>query len=411
MVVSDVEMGAGGPRDDFPQSDHLGRLLAAYGDGAYREVPITIVFNGDTFDLLKTSHRDGYPTRIDADVAVAKLLRVTASHPGFFEHLRRFLRGDRARRLAFVVGNHDLELAFPEVQAILGSLFGAPEQVLFPGQRLQIGDVRIEHGFQADPVFTADPEAPFVEEAGRTILNLPWGAVALLEVAMPLSETFYPLDRLRPRRAVLDMLPEVRELLLAAFWRYWTRDYWRDFFADADPLKRVSWTMLKEVVYRLGTHHADVSMGDHYQRQLARDPDTRLLLVGHQHEPGWWSENGRKVLRTGCFRNEYLLTPIGTYEPLPKVYAEVFLRDQRVVRSHLVEITTPEPPPGFMPPSLEPLRAEARRLLARSGSAAEIAARGRREAEEAAGRGLALEGDAHLAFFRSLRQALRGGAD
>lgn len=236
VVFSDVEMGAGGPTDDFPQSAYLGELIASYNAPPFRDVPVTVVFNGDTFDLLKTSYRDAYPTKVTADVAVGKLLRITAEHLEFFEHLRQFLRHDGApRQVCFVTGNHDLEILFPEVQQLLRSLCQA--DVLFPGHDYRVGDVQIEHGFQADPLFTFDEAAPFIDHGSQRILNLPWGAIALLEVAIPLVPIFCALDRIKPRERVLEQLPEVRDLLLSSYWRYWTHDYWRDYFADADPMK------------------------------------------------------------------------------------------------------------------------------------------------------------------------------
>src|SRR5690606_19850451 len=106
--------------------------IEGYNAEPFADLPVTVVFNGDTFDLLKTSYRGQYPTRITADVAVGKLTRIAAAHPGFFERLRRFLRHPGApRRACFITGNHDLELLFPEVQALLRSLCG--EGVFFPG--------------------------------------------------------------------------------------------------------------------------------------------------------------------------------------------------------------------------------------------------------------------------------------
>ena len=408
VVVSDVEMGAGGHTDDFPQSAFLGRMLESYNDGPYRRIPVTVVFNGDTFDLLKTSYRDLYPTRVDVDVAVGKMTRVASEHLGFFERVRRFLRHQEAeRRVSFLVGNHDFELLFPEVQALVSSLTGPGAS--FPGHRLQVGDVRIEHGYQADPLFSVDESQPFVEHEGERLLNLPWGAVALLEVAVPLAPLLCALDRIRPREAVLEQLPEVRDLLLNAFWKYWTRDYWRDYFAETDPLKKVSWTMLKEVVTRFGTGYADVSMGDHYQRRMAQNGASNLYLVGHQHDAGWWTRGPRKVLRTGAFRNEFVEREEGNgYRLLPKVYAEVFMRRGRAVRSHLVEVDGPAPPTGYMPSSILEIRPRVRELMEAQQIDVERDRRDQAAQEQVERDANVLPAENGLAFIRTLRHALLG---
>ncbi|MCA9619876.1 MAG: hypothetical protein KC731_12715 [Myxococcales bacterium] len=407
VVFSDVEMGAGGVTDDFPQTDYLGRLVTSYNRGAFASQQVTVVFNGDTFDLLKTSLDGAYPTRITAEVAAAKMTRVADCHAGFFEQIRAFLaHPDAPRDVCFITGNHDLELFFPEVQALIRERCGGAAS--FPGERLRVGDVQIEHGYQADPMFTLESGSPFIDIEGERLLNLPWGAVAVLEVVVPFAPLLYALDRMRPRGQVLKKLPEVRDLLLGAYWRYWTRDYWRDYFADADPMKKASWTMLREIAHRFGTGHADVSMGDHYQRLLEADDALSLYLIGHQHDAAWWSRGPRRVLRTGCFRNEFAFDEQGAgYRLLPKIYAEVFMQGGKVRRSHLVEVEAPPPPPGYLPESLFAVLPKVRELLAQHGIDVEHerAAQAAQEAKERE------SGDPNgFAFMRSLRRALLGKA-
>lgn len=355
VIVSDVEIGPGGPTDDFPQSDFLGDLLLRYCAPPFDDVPLTVVFDGDTFDLLKTPTSDGaFPIHITEAIALDKLERVLAAHAPFVERLRSFLAHPGApRMISFVVGNHDMELLFAGVQERLREALGHPERVLFPGIRHQRGQVHVEHGQQHDPLFAIDTERPFLEHAGETVLNLPWGTVALLEVAMQYLPELHQLDRLKPKRAVLAALPEVKDLLLGAYWRYWTRDFWQSYWATRDPLRRVSWSMLKEVAYRFGTGDPDVSMQDCRRLLHDRRDETTLIVLGHEHEPAWWSSAGRRVLRTGCFRNEWELdVEGGAHRLLPKVYAEVFLRGDVPVRSHLVEVDAPPPPDPMVPSDL-----------------------------------------------------------
>src|SRR5690606_19215385 len=172
-------MGAGGPTDDFPHSDWLGELLLTYNEPPYHRVAVELVFAGDTFDLLKTPYQGEYPRHVTADVALHKLAAIGAVHQPFFTAVRRFLEHREAeRRVHFIVGNHDLELLFPEVQRELRRLLGDDPRVNMAGFELHVGDVHIEHGQQADAVFRME-EPWFVEYQGQRILNLPWGSVAL----------------------------------------------------------------------------------------------------------------------------------------------------------------------------------------------------------------------------------------
>ena len=180
LVIGDVEMGAGGVLDDFPHSDWLGQLVCSYNEPPFSELDIDLVFNGDVFDLLKTSYLGAWPRHITGEVAVGKMARIASAHPGFFEGVRRFLDHGRAqRRVFFIVGNHDPELLYPDVQLMIRSKLGTFENVIFPGFTLRIGRVHIEHGSQMDPFFRMERRRPFIEYRGETMLNISWGAVAL----------------------------------------------------------------------------------------------------------------------------------------------------------------------------------------------------------------------------------------
>jgi len=389
VVLSDIEMGAGGLLDDFPSTGFLGELILAYNRPPFRDLAVDLVFNGDTFDLLKTPVDGKYPRRVTEQVAVAKLERVIEAHGDFFQALRRFLAHSSAERRAyFVVGNHDLELVFPDVRAAVAREAGE-RGVAFPGFTLDIGDLHMEHGAQVDPMFTVDTDNPLMEHEGEQILALPWGSDALLEVAIPLQRVMYDLDRLKPRRQVFELLPEVRDLLVGAFWRYWTRDYWRELLSRNDPMKRVSWTLLKEVVYRFGSLDTEVSEGAAFRRMVKESDQYAVIVLGHLHRPGWWSFGDRKVLHTGCFRDEFMMDAAGNVLRLiPKTYAEVYLRGERVARSHLVEVDGPPPPPGHVPRSVFDVLPRVRPLLEPpSERAAMEAARTKQEAREAKERG------------------------
>lgn len=354
IVASDLEMGPGGTTDDWPQSGWIRDWLA--------ERPVAprthLVFAGDTFDFLKCPVEEGWPRHIDEDVALRKWARIEAAHTGFLDALADWLR-DPGHQVSFLVGNHDLELHFPAIRQALADRLGT-ERVTFPGNVLQHGELLIRHGHVEDPMFWIDGE-PLIEHDGRLLLNLPWGAVALLDVVMPFLPELAGLDRLRPRDRVFELLPEARKLALDVFWRYWTRDFWWDLY-EGDPVKRVSAAMLREVVYRMGT-------GDpgHQRRGLAiplTDPPARVVCTGHWHRPGWSSDAGHRFLDLGAFRNEYVLHPDGTIgRALGQVHAEVWMRGETVVSSALVESPAPPTPAGYMPAHIEAFRGAIQRSI------------------------------------------------
>ena len=385
VSISDIEMGAGGPTDDFPHDDFLAALLRRYAQPPYDRLAVTLVFNGDTFDFLKTSLYGTYPRHITAETGVDKLERIAAAHPVFFEALRDFLAAAPGRNTAqFVVGNHDLELLFEDVQDRIRQRVGHAG-CHFPGFSLDIGDVRIEHGSQGDALFRMDERQLFLPFRGDHILNLPWGCTALIDVALPLQPYLYPLDRLKPRKLVLELMPEVKALLIGAYWRYWTRDYWGDMLRGRDPIKRISWTMFRELVYRFGSQDPDVRVGEHYQRPLMADKGHRLTVIGHLHTARWWSYGDRKILQTGCFRDEYMLADRGgELRPIPKTLAEIYLHGGRVVTSSLIELAGPPAPEGHMPADIFSVVSQVIPLIGSHAERARIALDERRQLDHEA---------------------------
>lgn len=351
VSVSDIEMGGGGVLDDFPHTQFVAELIEAYASPRFEALDVHLVFNGDTFDFLKMPVDGVYPTRITESVALAKLEQVFAVHGSFFDACRSFLEAKGGKgHVHFVVGNHDPEILFEAVQVAIRERIGHGN-VLFPGFSVDFGDLRVEHGSQGDSMFRMNPDQLFVETPEGLALSLPWGAVALLDVAMPMQHLVYDLDRLQPRGRVFELLPELRDYVVGAFWEYWRGS--ASAWLGADPVRQVSWTMVKDVAYRFRTKSAEMVAGAMYRDLVMADGGPRIITIGHYHRADWWSYADGKLLTTGCFRDEFSLDVDGNVTSiLPKVYAEFYLQAGRVVRSHLVEVDGPTPDPHHFPTSV-----------------------------------------------------------
>lgn len=367
VVISDIEMGPGGPIDDFPHSDWLAGLIGCYNEPPFHDLAVDLVFNGDTFDLHKTSYLGQYPRHVTSEVALGKMARIAGAHPRFFEGVRRFLDHRGAdRRVFFIVGNHDPELLFPGVQLFIQGKLGRYDDVVFPGFSVEVGRVHLEHGSQLDPMFKMDVEQPFITYRGDSVLNLSWGSVAILDTVLTLHPLLAFHDRLLPRQAVFDLLPEVMELITGAFRQYYTRDYWKGYFSK-DPTRKLSWPMVKELMLRFRKKSTVVSFDDTLQRRLREDDRIRLYIVGHRHQPGWWNHGDRKILESGCLRNQYMIVDGGkAFRPMPKNYIEAYLyADGTPARSQHIEVTGPPAPEGYIPDSIFDVLPEVRQQLLR----------------------------------------------
>jgi len=353
VVLSDIEMGDGGVQDEFPHDAWLISQLGHYQQGRFADVPVDFVFNGDSFDLLKVPHRGGWTHHVTAAVAVGKMASIVGAHSGFFEGLREILAHSAApRTIHFVVGNHDAELLFPQVQALIRAQLGG-RGVRFPGFELRIGPVLFEHGSQQDVMFRMDPQQPFVDIDGQRMLGLSWGSVALLDALIPMRPLFYFHDRVRPKSQVMALVPEVRELILARVWHYWTRDFWRDFLAVRDPVLRLDWGMVKEVFWRFTTTNTEVHLDPEWLEQTVEQDDAELFVLGHVHQPTSHEHKGKRILQLGALRDEYEVDDAGThFEPRLKQILEIRLGAQRVrgIVSH--ELLGPPRQDGSVPRTL-----------------------------------------------------------
>jgi UDP-2,3-diacylglucosamine pyrophosphatase LpxH len=112
-VVSDLHLGGPNGHQIFHSGDLLARGIA---DVALRKGPIGLVLNGDVVDFLAEENA----TLFDPIGAPWRLGRII-DDPAFsmiFGALARFCLSDN-RILVVVLGNHDAEMALPEVQELL----------------------------------------------------------------------------------------------------------------------------------------------------------------------------------------------------------------------------------------------------------------------------------------------------
>ena len=344
VILSDIEISSGDQYDDFPHTTYLENFLGKYNLGSYLEQEIDLVFNGDTFDFLKMEVDGKFPHLIDDQIALKKLERVKYAHGAFFEGIKSFLSsGNKPRRVHFITGNHDMELLFPEVQRRIVGLCGGSGQIFFPGFSLDIGDLHIEHGNQIDNLFAIDPYRPFLNYKGKKILNLPWATVTLLNAILPHRDDFFELDRIKPRNEIFNELPSFKEFALSLLWDYWTGDYLKDYFRSSDPLKKVSWSMLKEAFKRsFFFFNADVELENELHQKMITTDQYKVYVLGHTHDPKLVSFGDRKIIQAGCIRDEFMLKKDGTFSLIPKSYVEVTLENNLVTTTNLLEFSGPE---------------------------------------------------------------------
>lgn len=205
LILSDMHLSDAEPLDPrrplwkrFKRRDlfadaSFSRLLQharALSDGA----PMELILNGDIFDFDSVMVRpdDG---RFDAGWlerrrglnpeqprSAYKMGVILGDHPGFIEALRAWVLDGHT--LAFVIGNHDLELHWPAVQQVILDALELPadrlDAVRFCEWFLLSGeDTLVTHGNQFDRYCVCqDPVHPIISVNGRARVRLPFGNLA-----------------------------------------------------------------------------------------------------------------------------------------------------------------------------------------------------------------------------------------
>ncbi len=201
LHLTDIEDHADGwmyyKSSRFIFDGEIARLVTAFTARAEKGDNLTLLLNGDVvdFDLISAVPEEPpWPlTRCERKCGMEasalksawKLRHVLRQHPVFMMSLARFI--SEGHRLVYVLGNHDRELHFPEVQQAF--IEGIEEQARQGGFSLirgtisfepwffyVRGEIYAEHGHQYDPYCSFRHQlAPVHEQRGEQVLALPMG--------------------------------------------------------------------------------------------------------------------------------------------------------------------------------------------------------------------------------------------
>jgi UDP-2,3-diacylglucosamine pyrophosphatase LpxH len=208
FVVSDLHLGAGDADpelEDFDQDDKFAEFVAQIaGPG------VTLFINGDFIDFAQIPPYE-VPTPhhlLWAEAAsLVKVQRATDAHALVFSALAGLLAKGGALRLH--IGNHDLDLAWPSVQAHLRTLLqpGSPDALQFITTFSRYHGVHIEHGHMFTPENVTNDAEAFIHEwpegSGDRYLERVWGTDFMLQFYNDLERTYPFADAVKPMVAVL----------------------------------------------------------------------------------------------------------------------------------------------------------------------------------------------------------------
>lgn len=214
FVISDLHLGGSAPAMmSFPQQ--LADFIASLPGRARADEAIELVLAGDVIDFLaieiegKTEAFTRDPMR-----AVAKLDAAIASDAAVFLALREHLAAGHG--LTILLGNHDVELALPAVQAALcRHLQCRPGAIDFvaDGRAWRFGPVLVEHGNRYDDANLNDwatlREIAASQSRGEpcpTDLVVSFGSQLVCELIHKYKQSFEFIDTLQPQGVLVAYL-------------------------------------------------------------------------------------------------------------------------------------------------------------------------------------------------------------
>jgi UDP-2,3-diacylglucosamine pyrophosphatase LpxH len=218
-VISDLHLGGDSGHQIFRGAALLGDFIQALA-GRSAERTVALVINGDFIDFLAGNGA----TYFDPQRAPERLAQIARDFSPVFEGLRKFVATPN-RHLVIVLGNHDIELALPNVQrSLLSAVAGdtdpaARGRVLLSvggaGFAARVGSAQVVclHGNEVDPFNITDYET--LRRAARDQVYgwspKPWipnaGTKLVIEIMNGIKQSFPFIDLLKPETdAVVPLL-------------------------------------------------------------------------------------------------------------------------------------------------------------------------------------------------------------
>lgn len=262
LLVGDMHLGDNHPRfEDFLDGEGFGRMIDSWVQRHPDAEQLCLRLTGDVLDFSSIRYLGRWGIAPISKAALARIDACLRSHRVFWSAIRRFLKDPRAH-VVFLLGNHDLDLAWSEVKARLVKVLasGDADRVSFETES-HIGDTLVVHGDGFDLLFDSpSSDRRFVRRSGRLELNVPVSSRFTVWLVSWLKHHCQPLGFLAQHGPAwaLGLIRRSRLLSAMLFW--------------------LTTLQLK--------------------RHLAAHPNVRVVVAGHTHLAGVWDlalKNGRHV--------------------------------------------------------------------------------------------------------------------
>jgi len=335
FVIGDIELGQGDIFDDFKDEPVLISFLKKITQEKGKNI---LILNGDTFDFLKMQYEGKFTHHITEDISVWKMKRIIETYPRIFQALKEFLNKS-ANEVHFNIGNHDYDLHWPAVQKLLLATLENPKKITF-GSYYDTKDLHIEHGNQVDYFYKFEEEKPFLKHRGKTLLNLPFGNVAVTRYFIELKSLF-PLEERYPRHQAFENFPEFRKRKQEIAWNFVLKGVILNFILSiGDPIASVPYLNLIKHIFMHGLELNDESK---FLKKRFRDmrklyPGKKVYVMAHLHLTHHEVNPVKNYIQivTDTWREEYAIGRNNEHLLKPKTYAQISYENDKLQKVDLL---------------------------------------------------------------------------
>lgn len=295
LVTSDMHLSAGryldgtkNPHEDFFFDREFCEFIRYFSTGDYGDdTEVELILNGDIFDFLNVPIQGDFPEVITKDVALEKLVFILEAHIDVIDELKAFVNRP-GKRLTYNIGNHDMDMFFPEVRDLFCKAVGGENwsedrvRVNVEKEYLEYPEgIQIHHGNQFEAVHRANYEAPFItENVPEKILYLPWGSVYVLKIINRLKWERDYIDKVKPAKIfilfgfIFDPFFTFKFFILSTFYFLHTRFIYSP--KRRANLKNTLAIMRQEITPFHG-------LEDDAREILDREEKVNTVIFGHTH--------------------------------------------------------------------------------------------------------------------------------
>ena len=326
IIVSDLHLGPGpfhpdGSRnilEEFHHDNPFAELLEYYCSGVYAKAEVELILNGDILNHLAIPKEDPFADTLTEKVALERTEAILNGHPKFFEALAQFAAKPH-RSIVYLLGNHDIGVAWPKVQALLKSKIHPALHFFL--DCYEADGVHIEHGNRFLIDNRVDLDNLFLTRGEpEPVLKMPWGNFFVIHCINPLKQERPYVGKVYPFKMYLNwaLLHDTRFALKAIAQLVF---YFLKLNFSRDPKRNFSlldtWKIVRE--FSLPMH-----LNSEAKKILMANPKIRFVSFGHTHHEMYLQFAPEKeYINTGSW-NELIGLDIGSFGTQLKLcFAEV----------------------------------------------------------------------------------------